>query len=84
MEHKYLFHALRVFGFGEWFMQWIKMLYADNEPTAIHNGHTSNWFCPKKEMMQECPISGMLFTLSDELISIRIWNSEKNYRYSDK
>ena len=53
-----------------------KILYADNEISVINNGYTSNWLCPKKEMMQECPISGMLFTLAVELLSIRTWNSE--------
>ena len=77
VEHKFLFHALRVFGFGESFIQWIKILYTKNELTVINNGYISDWFCPKRGIMQGCPISGMLFTLAVELLAIRIRNSDE-------
>ena len=76
IEHSYIFIALRLFGFGESFTRWIALLYNDTELAVINNGYTSEWFKPKRGIMQGCPISGMLFNLAVELLAIQIRESE--------
>ena len=77
VEHSFLFHALRMFGFGDSFIRWIKLLYNDTELAVINNGYTSEWFKPKRGVMQGCPIFGMLFLLAVELLAIKIRNSDR-------
>ena len=75
VEHNFLFHTLQVFGFGESFIRWIKILYNGTELSVINNGFTSAWFKPQRGVMQGCPISGLLFVLAVELLAIKIQNS---------
>lgn len=76
VEHEFIFHALRLFGFGESFIKWIALLYNDSELAVINNGYTSEWFRPKRGIMQGCPISGILFNLVVELLAIQIRESK--------
>ena len=48
------------------------MLYNGSMLAVINNGCTSEWFEPKRGIMQGCPISGMLFNLAVELLAIKI------------
>ena len=77
INHQFMFHALKLFGFGDSFVKWIALLYNDNELAVINNGYTSEWFKPKRGIMQGCPISGMLFNLAVELLAIQVRSSEK-------
>ena len=77
VEHNFLFHVLSSFGFGETFISWIRLLYNDTELAVINNGRTSEWFKPKRGIMQGCPISGMLFTLAVEILAIKVRQSDE-------
>ena len=72
IEHHFIWYALRSFGFGDSFIKWVKLLYNGNMLTVLNNGFTSEWFEPKRGIMQGCPISGMLFNLAVELLAIKI------------
>ena len=75
LEHEFIFFALEKFGFGESFIKWVKLLYNDTERSILNNGYTSQWFSPKRGIMQGCPISGLLFSLAVELLAIKIRTS---------
>ena len=72
LEHSFIVFALRKFGFGESFIRWVKLLYNGTELAIINNGFTSEWFKPKRGIMQGCPLSGMLFVVAVELLAIKI------------
>ena len=72
IEHHFIWYALRCFGFGDSFIKWIKLLYNGSKLAVLNNGYTSEWFEPKRGIMQGCPISGMLFNLAVELLAIKI------------
>ena len=72
VEHHFFWYALRCFGFGDSFIRWVKLLYNGNELAVLNNGYTSEWFEPKRGIMQGCPISGMLFNLVVELLAIKV------------
>ena len=72
IEHHFIWYALRCFGFGDSFIRWIKLLYNGNMLAVLNNGYTSEWFEPKRGIMQGCPISGMLFNLAVELLAIKV------------
>ena len=72
VEHNFIWYALRCFGFGDSFIRWTKLLYNGSMLAVLNNGYTSEWFEPKRGIMQGCPISGMLFNLAVELLAIKI------------
>ena len=72
IEHHFIWYALRCFGFGDSFTRWIQLLYNGSMLTVLNNGYTSEWFQPKRGIMQGCPISGMLFNLAVELLAIKM------------
>ena len=72
IEHNFIWYALRCFGFGDSFIRWAKLLYNGSMLAVLNNGYTSEWFEPKRGIMQGCPISGMLFNLAVELLAIKI------------
>ena len=41
MDHTFLIAALKKFGFGDYFIDWIKVLLNDNESCIINGGTTS-------------------------------------------
>ena len=59
IEHSFIFFALERFDFEEPFKKWIRLLYKDTELSVINNGYTSDWFKPRRGIMQGCPICGM-------------------------
>ena len=74
IEHDFIWYTLRTFGFDESFINWIKLLYNDTELAVLNNGYTSEWFKPKRGVMQGCPTSGMLFNLAVEILATQIRN----------
>ena len=68
--------ALKFFGIGEKFIQWIKILL-DNRKSCIRNGgYLSEYFSMKRGVRQGCPISPLLFIITVELLAINIRNDE--------
>ncbi len=59
----FLFATLHKFGFGNSFINWLKILY--NSPTACvrTNAQTSSSFCLKRGTRQGCPLSPSLFAI---------------------
>lgn len=75
IEHGFLLHSLKVVGFGNNFIDVIKMFYKDMNSSIILNMGTSKRFGIHCGIRQGCPISPFLFLLVAELLSIYILNN---------
>ena len=64
--------ALRVYGFGEYFTRWIRILLKDRECCVRNGGYISSSFLMERGVRQGCPISPILFILTSELFAANI------------
>ena len=76
IEWPFLFKTLKTFGFGENFINWIKIFYNDISSCVGNNGFYSNYFKLKRSIRQGCPISALLFLLVAEILAIKIRNDK--------
>ncbi len=60
------------FGFGESFINWVKILYTAPSATVITNGLTSPPFSVHRGTMQGCPLCPFLFTIFIEPLAAAI------------
>ena len=75
LEWKFMFNALKRFNFGKYFIDWIKTLYANPLFTVKNNGWLSSKISMKRGIRQGCPLSGLLFIISVELLAERLRNN---------
>lgn len=73
----YLFSTLRSFGFGEFFINCVKVIYNDINSCCLNNGNATPFFSPKRGIRQGCPVSALLFVLVVETLAIVIRNNNK-------
>ena len=57
VNHVFLISVLEKFGFGKYFVKWIKILLKNQESCAINGGKTSRYFQLKSGTRQGGPIS---------------------------
>lgn len=75
VEHAFIFETFKQFGFGENFLDIIKMLYKDiNSCVSLSEG-TCPRFTIKRGIRQGCSLSPLLFITVTELLAILIRNS---------
>ena len=77
LNHEFLIAVLKLYSFGEDFLDRIKILLRHQESCAINGGHTTTYFHLEREAKQGDPISVYLFVLALELFFISI-KSNKN------
>ena len=77
LNHKVLIAVLKKYGFGEDFIDRIKILLRDQESCVINGGYTATFFRLERGARQGDPISAYLFVLALELFFILI-KSNKN------
>ena len=77
LNQKFLIAVLKKYGFGEDFIDWIKILLRDQESCIINRGHTTTYFCLERGARQCDPMLAYLFVLALELFFILI-TSNKN------
>lgn len=68
----FLISTLQKFGFGESFINWIKIMYTAPSATVITNGLTSQRFTLHRGTRQGCPLSPFLFTIFIEPLAAAI------------
>ena len=72
LEWDFLLKTLDTFQFGHNVKSWVKILYTNITSCTINNGYASNWFELHRGVRQGCPLSGLLFVLAVEILSIAI------------
>lgn len=72
VEWHYLFKILEVYGFGNTFIRWIKLLYKQPLATVQTNGLMSEYFSLGRGTRQGCPLSPLLFCLALEPLAASI------------
>ena len=72
LEWDFLLKTLDTFQFGHDSKSWVKILYTNITSCTMNNGYASNWFELHRGVRQGCPLSGLLFVLAVEILSIAI------------
>ena len=67
LDHSFLISVLKQFGFGENFIDWIKILLYKQESCVLNGGFTTKYFNLAKGARQGGPISAYLFILALEI-----------------
>ncbi len=76
LEHPFMIHTLKAFGFGDCFIKVIECFYKDvNSCVSLPHG-TSPRFDVQNGIRQGCPASPGLFILAAEMLTIMIKNCE--------
>jgi len=75
ISKNYMLSAFKKFGFGNEFVQWIKVLFTDTKSCMIYNGWLSEDFAVKCGIRQGCPFSPLAFVMGVELLAIRLRQS---------
>ena len=79
MNHAFLIAALKKYGFGDNFIDWIKILLSNQESCVINGGHTTKYFKLERRARQGDPISAYLFTLALEIFFIMIKTNKNTH-----
>lgn len=76
IEHKFMFKALDIFGFGNMFKKSVKTLYEGADSSIKLPYGTTKRFNINRGIRQGCPISAYLFLLPMQLLSTHFKNSD--------
>lgn len=70
------FKALQMFGFGDYIIQAIKLIFKDIKTCVTNAGFSSSYFTPTRGIRQGCCVSPSLFVLTVELLAILVCKSQ--------
>ena len=66
VDRGYLFDTMRAMGFGDRFLDYIKILYSGSESLVKICGSLTALFSVEKGIRQGCPLSGLLYSIAIE------------------
>ena len=66
VEHDFLFKVLGKMGYGEGFIEWVKLLYRDARSVIKCNGFLTDSFRIGRSVRQGCPLSALLYSIATE------------------
>ena len=77
VDYEALFSIMKFFKFGNNFISWVKLLFADFQLATMNNGHLSEFFSPTRGLFQGNPIAPYLFLLLGQILVIKLQNNPK-------
>lgn len=72
IDHEFLYQTLLNFGFGEQYINMIKILYKNTRSLVINNGFLSSTFNTERGIRQGCPLSLPLYCVVAEVLALSI------------
>lgn len=72
LSTKAIMDALELYGFGAYFLNWIKILLSNRTCCIRNGGYISQEFNMERGVRQGCPISPILFILTSELFAASV------------
>ena len=86
VEWEWMFYVLNKFNFGEYFINWIQILYKNMKSSILTNGYTSPYFPITRGIRQGDSLSALLYIIQSEPLSesIRCNNSVKGIEINDE
>ena len=76
IEISTLIEALKYFGFGETFIQWVKIIYNNAVSCVVNNGNFTNWISITRSVKQGGPCSAYFFLILAEVLAIELRESD--------
>ena len=76
IEWDFLIKTLKAFDLGDYFINWINIIYTDISACVSNNGYYSKYFKLSRAIRQGCPVSALLFLFVAEIIAIKIRNNK--------
>ena len=77
VSHGSIISALKIFNFGDTFINLVRVLLSNTESCIQNGGWLSKWFKVQQGIKQGCGVSPILFILTAELLAIKIRNNKK-------
>ena len=83
MSHEFILKTLERFGFGKYFIKWVKTICCDTKSFVKVNGFQTFEFNIERGVRQGCPLSPLLYVLAAETLSSAIRKNVliKGYTY---
>ena len=75
LNWEFMIKVLEKVNFGEYFINWVKILYKKPKIVVKNNGYLSETIELQKGIRQGCPFSALLFILCVEVMAITIKNN---------
>ena len=75
VEHEFLYRTMAAFGFGDSFMDWIRIIYSNASTKIKVNGFLTNPISLKRGLRQGCPLSPSLYILVVEILALQLRNN---------
>ena len=76
LEHNFIFATLIRFGFGQEFIQWVRIFLRNGSSCVLNNGVSTGYFNLERGARQGDPLSPCLFILCLETLFIQIRNDK--------
>ena len=72
IEWNFMIEAIKNFGFGESFINWIKVLYTNITACVKNNDWLTESYSLSRGIRQGCPLSCLTFVLAVEILAIKL------------